>query len=254
MMKISSRISGKISTAFFVCTFAISEPSFAGIQWRLEMPGLGEQNGSCFAREGTGWQAILIQNGTSLRGAIKTYADGRVEDTPIRGTISKSRVQFSFFRVFKVTASGDNTLGLVAGSKNNIYTGIARGCGGAQGRFKMTQISHTCDFSSVSGEQKCKYAVGNQCEGGMPAFAEAYNPKYDYSTCTVDAIVSPGSYAHDKCCIANPSGYACQGWTFAEPVKSPGRNILCENEWRIARDDVLNGRGQRKIFGPYEKK
>jgi hypothetical protein len=121
-------------------------------------------------------------------------------------------------------------------------------------QFDSITCVNECDFSSVPGIEKCDGAVGNQCEGGVPSPYNYVNPSYTYgSVCIAKAFVTPGSQAHDKCCQKNFNiGYACKGWTFGEPVKSPPfYDIPCEKEWRGARNDVISGNGKWKDFGPY---
>jgi hypothetical protein len=92
----------------------------------------------------------------------------------------------------------------------------------------------------------CFGASGSHCEG------DPLHPtrKYDDS-CTVNAFVTKGSIAHDKCCKANPDGYACDGWNVGEQFKSPNRLAPCELEWRQAVEDARLQRGKWELFGPY---
>jgi hypothetical protein len=132
-------------------------------------------------------------------------------------------------------------------------------------------ITEKCDFSSVGtslDDQKCFEASGNQCLGGLPDIRNDLNPQYNNDTCKVRAFVSPGSTAHDSCCIADPNGYACRGWGATEAwdaarnpntyipnkdsstISDPG-DAPCEADWRQAKDDVWDRRGEWKEYGPY---
>ncbi len=121
---------------------------------------------------------------------------------------------------------------------------------------RATAKKPACDFSSEpTGKGKCFGAVGNQCLGGIPSTLgyDKQNPKYDYNTCQVQAYVTAGSQAHDSCCVKNPNGRACQGWSKAED--SPARKkAACSKEWDKAFNDSLWWKGQWMWFGPYYKK
>lgn len=127
-------------------------------------------------------------------------------------------------------------------------------------------LTEKCDFSSVGtsrDEQKCFEANGNQCEGGVPS----YPPRYNKDTCMVKMYVTPGSTAHDNCCVAHPRGYACNGYgnrKKEDPSNNTWDNVKsdCEAEWTQARDNLAHDltfdgvpgvpmRGYWKEFGPY---
>ncbi|WP_143473078.1 hypothetical protein [Limnothrix sp. PR1529] len=127
-------------------------------------------------------------------------------------------------------------------------------------------ISDKCDFSTIGQrpqDQKCYQGTGNQCVGAGNSFMgwtilalTDSQPKYDWESCMVHVRVSPGSMAHDRCCLDYPSGFACSGYAPGQDLSrinpfSTEATMPCSAEWDQARADTLDHRGSWVPFGPY---
>ncbi|MBD2485494.1 VWD domain-containing protein [Planktothrix sp. FACHB-1365] len=119
-----------------------------------------------------------------------------------------------------------------------------------------------CDFSSIlkSGPvdkyQKCFGASGGQCGWDTRDRDPLHPPQYR-PDCRVEMYETPGSRAHDQCCLDHPRGYACSGWGDRNHIESHTPPILCEREFiaAMAASELEplnpNSQSELKLYGPY---
>ncbi|NTW18770.1 MAG: hypothetical protein HGA42_03785 [Nostocales cyanobacterium W4_Combined_metabat2_030] len=204
----------------------------------------------------------IVSPGTKCA-ASSYYLEMKVKGNRFETLVTRrgGREPNSQFRISgNIDSSGNLKPDVVGGYGSNLFffgkigsQNITGSSGGSTNKTRCVwtytlskKESGQCDFRPRPGEQLCFGASGSHCEG------DPLHPtrKYDDS-CTVNAFVTKGSIAHDKCCKANPDGYACDGWNVGEQFKSPNRLAPCELEWRQAVEDARLQRGKWELFGPY---
>ena len=151
------------------------------------------------------------------------------------------------FQTGCVGANGTKTLEF-EGKSTSITVRVDADCGGGEPNTEWNftvNCPKQCNFKNEAGKEKCFGASGNQCEGGDPLHAARYNE----NSCMVQMFVTPGSQAHDSCCVDNPNGRACQGWNLG--AQFAPRDTPCYDAWDQAYADSMNGNGTWQTFGPY---
>ena len=118
------------------------------------------------------------------------------------------------------------------GKSTEITVRVNPNCAGETGTvWDFTVECPKCYFATKpfkeDDPEQCFGAVGSRCEGDAP---NAPATK-DYNVCTAQAVVAPGSLAHDQCCSENPKGHMCDGITSVV-------NGACFFEWKEAVGNV----------------
>jgi len=100
-------------------------------------------------------------------------------------------------------------------------------------------------FSSQQGQhlERCFGGIGNGCDG-----VAGIAPSTRRQDGTIDLRVSVGSILHDNCCLRNPEGHQCRGYTVMQETFG---NDACAAEWRKAVYNTRDGRLWTGRFGPY---
>ena len=114
-------------------------------------------------------------------------------------------------------------------------------------------------YNGVGEKEACFPGVGMGCEGaggalqgilrgGLGKAIGCDAPKADGSrVCSV----TPGSVAHDNCCVRYPGGRNCGGpGTDGQPAKDNNHNGKCDKEWEEAKWDTFWNRDWLQLYYP----
>jgi uncharacterized membrane protein len=156
------------------------------------------------------------------------------------------------------SSSTPGTIAGGGGSGGGSGGGTGGGGGGGSGGgasvtgpgITQTQECSKCDFSSVSGIERCFGGIGSGCSGNAaPLFSPPFVRHED--TCTVDGWMSVGSILHDKCCLeTNNEGKCCHGYDIPG-ILCTGDQTLCAEQWNEAVANSLCHRWWPQTFDKY---